>query len=225
MRFFTALLAWGLTASAEPLYKRQSSGPVATKVLGDITTKLNEMDKAITGFKWTGKDQDALTAVPILDVASAILAIMRDGSAQIKGAPQLGLGETIGILGPLGSLTNAVNKVVTGLKSRKADFESSALTAVVVDQLVSFDWEAKALVKETLDKLPLPTGITSIFAQPILTALGEVLTFYGGSAATEAPASAPAPAPAPAPKASPKAKSKGKRPGSVRRSRMVDMMV
>jgi len=212
MRLLTIIAALAFTVSASPLEKRQT--PVANTVLNKITSQLGTMDTAIQKFKWKGSDQDAIDAVPILDRAGEVLKTMREGVGQIKAAPQLGLGETIAILGPLASLITAVNKVTTGLKDKKADFESAALKQVVADQLATFLAEAKIIVAQTLDKLPLPTSITGIFAQPILTTLEEALSSYGGGTAEVAPpSSAPAPAPA-APKSSaPKGKGKGKSPG------------
>jgi len=184
MRLVAIFSALALTATAYPLQKRQA--PVANEVLNKITAQLQDMDKAIQAFSWSGSGDDAVAASKILDFATDVLKTMKDGVKQIQAAPQLGLGETIGILGPLGSLTQATNQVTVGLKGKKKDFEGASLSAVVADQLVVFNQEAKVMVDATLDKLPLPTALTGMFAQPILTSLADALTAFGGPGGSSA---------------------------------------
>jgi hypothetical protein len=57
------------------------------------------MTRTLKKFKYTGKDSDALDAAGILDNSAEVLKIMREGAEQIKSAPEIGLTETIAILG------------------------------------------------------------------------------------------------------------------------------
>jgi hypothetical protein len=222
MRLLAMVSAVALTATASPLEKRQS--PVATTLLGTITTQLSAMDAAIGNFAFKGDvAAAALEAVPILDSAAAVLKTVKGGVGDVNKSPQLGLGETIGILGPLGTLTSAVQKLTGDLKTKADEFDKAGLKIVVADQLASFKISSKSLVDIILDRLPLPISITIIFAQPILTALDDAATAYPGGKPEEglsaflATASAKAPKGAAAPKASSSpssgGKGKGKSPG------------
>jgi hypothetical protein len=150
-------------------------GTTANDALTQITTQLGDMNQKIQGF--TG---DPITAVPILDSASTVLATIKRSEGKIQGAQVLGLIETIGILIPLTSLNSAVGTVTEGLVKKKSQFDEAALTAVVSDQLELFHVEAKKLIDIVVAKLPayLPTVIAAIFYQPILDKLGTAVTAF-----------------------------------------------
>jgi hydrophobic surface binding protein A len=69
--------------------------------------------------KFNGEPTDAL---PVLNTATSILNTIKDGTVKVAAAQSLGLFETIGILGPLGSLSSAVGTTIDGLLAKKKDF-------------------------------------------------------------------------------------------------------
>jgi hypothetical protein len=127
--------------------------------------------------RFNGEPTDA---VPILNTATSILDVIKDGTGKVSGAQSLGLFETIGILGPLGSLYSSVGGVIDSLMGKKKIFEENSLSLVLIEQLELFNTESKKLVDAVTAKLPaiIPTAIASIFSQPILDKLSEGLTKF-----------------------------------------------
>jgi hypothetical protein len=150
----------------------------ANGVMNTITRQLGDMKKSIASF--TG---DTITAVPLLDSASAILATIKGGSESVSAGGPLGLLEVVAILGPLASLNSAVGQVTQALLAKKPQFDQAGLTFIVFDQLDGFNVEAKKLVDAILGKMPayLPKGLTGPFAQPIVDKLQQAVDAFKGS--------------------------------------------
>jgi hypothetical protein len=147
----------------------------AAGVMNTITKQLGEMKKSIAAF--TG---DTITAVPLLDSASAILATIKSGSDAVSAGGPLGLLEVIAILIPLTSLNSAVGQVTQALVAKKPQFDEAGLKFIVFDQLDGFNTEAKKLVDAILGKMPayLPKGLTGPFAQPIVDKLQQAVDAF-----------------------------------------------
>jgi hypothetical protein len=161
----------------EPAAPAGAKSPAAT-VMNTITRQLGDMKKSINGF--TG---ETITAVPLLDSASAILATIKSGTQAVNAGGALGLVEVIAILVPLSSLNSAVGQVTQGLQAKKGQFDQAGLTFIVFDQLDGFNVEAKKLVDAILGKMPayLPKGLTGPFAQPIVDKLQQAVDSFKGS--------------------------------------------
>jgi hypothetical protein len=150
----------------------------AMGVMNQITRQLGDMKKSIAAF--TG---ETITAVPLLDSASAILATIKSGTDGVMAGGPLGLLEVVAILGPLASLNSAVGQVTQALLAKKPQFDEAGLTFIVFDQLEGFNIEAKKLVDAILGKMPayLPKGLTGPFAQPIVDKLQQAVDSFKGS--------------------------------------------
>jgi hypothetical protein len=147
----------------------------ASDIMNNITKQLGDMKKSIAGF--TGA---TITAVPLLDSASAILSTIKSGSDAVSAGGALGLLEVVAILGPLMSLNTAVGQVTQALLAKKRMFDEAGLTFIVFDQLDGFNVEAKKLVDVILGKMPayLPKGLTGPFAQPIVDKLQQAVDAF-----------------------------------------------
>jgi Hydrophobic surface binding protein A len=207
---FITIISVGLlacfTTAAPTSFLLNVLNPRATSGLPDVQAAFNKIQDSIAKMvedinKWDGQ---APSSAPIFDSAKTLLATIKASTTSISGSSSIGLMDAVNILGPVNTLSNKVDDVVTALLTKKGAFDASKMTGQVSEQLVQDQAATKELIKAILGRLP---SMTIPIAQPIADGVSQKLdkavTAYGsGGAAPAAPASA-APAtdpPAPAAK-------------------------
>jgi hypothetical protein len=165
--------------------------PTIQGVFEKIQAGIDNLVKVVNAFTET----DIAASVPILDASKALLVTIADGGPAISKSPALGLLDAISVLGPVSTLSNKVDEIITALDTKKAAFEKAGLKVVVADELTKYRLAADVLVKAIIAGLPLPS-LTGLIANPIAAQITDKLnkgiTDFGGTVPPTASGAAPA---------------------------------
>jgi len=182
--------------------------PTVTEAFTTVSGYIDKMIALVNNF--TG---DTTQMEPMLTANTDILKALEDGTAKIKASPSMGISDALSILGPVGSMVGKVDEIITALTNKKAVFDETGTSPVVVQQLQDQRQASDRMAKAISGNLPLPSllgPISSQISKQIIDKLEVGIKAYGadpaplvdaGPSSSFSSASSAAPAAPKAPKA------------------------
>jgi hypothetical protein len=178
------------SGTAVQLAERDIFDQTIRQVIDNVISGLSQLTWSVRAF-----DGNVSNSIPILDASSSLLNSIQVGTVLVRNADVLSLIQTLEALPATFGLNDAVKGAVDALIAKKPVFDSSGLTAVVLQQLQGQQAASQSLVDVLLNKLPryLPSSIGETLSNPILKELSTAVQVFSIPATAGAVAVASAP--------------------------------